>query len=92
MYSGKDFKKIRQNRAYSQAVVASDIISQSTYSKFENGIRDVDANIYLQLLERLNIPEEEFDYIRNDYYYGRKQNLIHTLFSLNYNHMDKLQA
>ena len=92
MYSGKDFKKIRKNRIYSQTEVTGNIISQSAYSKFETGIRDVDAGIYLQLLQRLNIPAEEFDYIRNDYNYGRKQNLIHTLFSTNYNHMENLHT
>lgn len=90
MYLGKDFKKIRNNRTSSQAEITSNIISQSTYSKFESGIRDVNANIYLQLLHRLNISSEEFEYVRNDYKYGRKQNLIHKLFSINYNHIENL--
>jgi len=90
MYLGKDLKKIRKNRTYSQKNITSSIISQSTYSKFEAGIRDVDASIYLQLLQRLNISGEEFDYVRNGYNYERKSNLIHTLFSLNYNHMGNL--
>ena len=67
-------------------------ISQSAYSKFETGIRDVDASVYLQLLQRLNIPAEEFEYVRNDYDYGRKQNLIHELFSIDYNHMENLHT
>ncbi|WP_313893199.1 helix-turn-helix transcriptional regulator [Psychrobacillus sp.] len=92
MYFGKEFRKIRQNRAYSQSEVASSIISQSAYSKFETGIRDIDASIYLQLLNRLNISAEEFDYVRNGYSYGRKQNLIHKLFSINYNHMELLRS
>ncbi|MEK4715896.1 helix-turn-helix domain-containing protein [Sporosarcina sp. FSL K6-5500] len=92
MHFGKDFKKIRKNRTYSQTELASGIISQSTYSKFEAGIRDVDARIYLQLLHRLNISAEEFDYVRNGYSYGRKQNLIHKFFSINYNHMEHLQS
>ena len=90
MNLGEDFKSIRKNRAYSQVKVASNIVSQSTYSKFEAGIRDVNACIYIQLLNRLNISAEEFNYIRNDYNYERKQNLIHTLFTLNYNHMESL--
>lgn len=90
MNLGKHLKGIRKSRACSQVDITRNIISQSTYSKFESGIRDVDANIYLQLLHRLNITEVEFDYIRNDYNYGRKQILIHTLFSLNYNHMESL--
>ncbi|MCM3722990.1 helix-turn-helix domain-containing protein [Solibacillus isronensis] len=90
MNLGNDLKSIRKNKTYSQVEVASNIISQSTYSKFEAGIRDVDASIYLQLLHRLNISAEEFDYIRNDYNYGRKQKLIHTLFSLDYNHIASL--
>lgn len=90
MYLGKDFKKIRNNRTSSQAEITSNIISQSTYSKFESGIRDVDASIYLQLLHRLNIPSEEFEYVRNGYKYGRKQNLIHKLFSIDYNHIENL--
>lgn len=81
MYFGKEFKKVRKNRTYSQTEVANSIISQSTYSKFEAGIRDIDASIYLQLLQRLNISAEEFDYVRNGYSYGRKQNLIHKSYS-----------
>lgn len=87
---GEYFKKIRNNRTYSQTEVASGIISQSSYSKFESGVRDVDASIYLQLLPRLNISSEEFEYVRNGYNYGLKQNLIHKLFSIDYNHMENL--
>lgn len=90
MLLGKDFKIIRQNRTYSQIKVTNDIISQSTYSKFEAGIRDIDASIYIQLLHRLNISAEEFDYVRNDYNYGQKQNIISNLFSINYNHIGKI--
>lgn len=90
MSLGKDFKRIRKNRTYSQMEVTKDIISQSTYSKFETGIREIDASIYIQLLHRLNISAEEFDYIRNDYSYGRKQDIIHRLFSIDYNHMGNL--
>ena len=85
MYFGKDLKSIRKNRTYSQMEVTNDIISQSTYSKFETGIRDIDARIYIQLLQRLNISAEEFDYVRNSYSYGRKQDIIHRLFSIDYN-------
>ncbi|WP_186673885.1 helix-turn-helix domain-containing protein [Sporosarcina sp. BP05] len=92
MSFGKDFKEIRKNRSYSQAEVASSITSQSTYSKFEAGIRDVDASIYLQLLHRLNISADEIDYIQNGYSYGQKQNLIHKLFSINYNHTEHLRS
>lgn len=90
MNLGDYFKRIRQNRTYSQVEVTRNIISQSAYSKFETGTRDIDASIYIQLLYRLNISAEEFDYIRNDYNYGQKQKLIHTLFSLDYNHMENL--
>lgn len=92
MYSGKHFKNIRNNRSYNQSEVSDDIISQSAYSKFETGKRDVDASVYLQLLQRLNIPAEEFDYVRNNYNYGLKQTFIHTLFSMNYNHMENLHT
>lgn len=90
MFFGKDFKSIRKNRTYSQMKVTNDIISQSTYSKFEAGIRDIDASIYIQLLYRLNIDVDEFDYVRNGYSYGRKQDIIHKLFSMDYNHMGNL--
>ena len=70
--------------------VTKDVISQSTYSKFEAGIREIDASIYIQLLHRLNISAEEFDYVRNSYSYGRKQDIIHQLFSISYNNIEKL--
>lgn len=70
--------------------VTNHIISQSAYSKFEAGIRDIDATIYIKLLQRMNISSDEFDYVRNDYSYGRKQNIIHSFFSLDYNHIGNL--
>lgn len=90
MCFGEDFKSIRKNRTFSQMEVTKDIISQSTYSKFEAGIREIDASIYIQLLHRLNISAEEFEYVRNSYSYGQKQDIIHRLFSIDYNHMGKL--
>lgn len=91
MHLGKYFKIIRKNRTYSQAALTNRIMSQSAYSKFEAGTRDVDATIYLELLHRLNISSEEFNYVRNDYKYEGKNELIYILFSLDYNKMDSLQ-
>lgn len=88
---GKDFKMIRKNRTYTQIEVTNGITTQSTYSKFEAGIRNIDASIYIQLLHRLNISSEEFDYVRNNYSFGRKRDIIHSLFSMKYNHVDNLK-
>lgn len=79
------------NRSYSQTEVSKGITSQSTYSKFEAETRDVNAMVYIQLLQRLNISSEEFDFISNNYSYNKKQDIIDELFSLKYNHVDYLK-
>lgn len=92
MSLGKHFKNIRKNRGFSQMVVSKEIISQGTYSKFEAEIRDIDASVFFHLLNRMNISLEEFEYIRNDYSYGEKQEIIHQFFKLNYNNIKEINV
>lgn len=91
MYLGKHFKDIRENKTYSQKQLTKGCISQSTYSKFESGIRNIDARVYTELLQRLNVSAEEFDYIKNGYKYGEKEWIINKFFSLDYNHIEGLK-
>lgn len=44
--TGKLFKAIRKNRALTQVEVARNLISQSTYSKFESGSQDISSGIF----------------------------------------------
>lgn len=59
MYLGEVVKRIRRNRGYSQVYVSKNIISQSTYSKFEAGVNNLEIDVYIQLLNNLNIDFEE---------------------------------
>lgn len=88
--TGKLFKAIRKNRALTQVEVARNLISQSTYSKFESGSQDISSGIFLELLNRLNLSVDEFQYISNNYNYGVKNNLIKEFFTLNYNNIRKI--
>lgn len=91
MSKSEIIKKVRKNRGFSQAYLVEGIISQGAYSKFEAGLRDLDTTVYLQILNRLNIPLDEFEFIQNDYSYGEKQTIIKTFFSMNYNNIEKLK-
>lgn len=88
---GTTLKGIRKNKNYTQIEVSKGITSQGTYSKYEANIRDVDTEVYIQLLDKLSISLEEFEYIHNNYSYGRKKEIIQLFFKLNYNNPDKLR-
>ncbi|WP_193768853.1 helix-turn-helix domain-containing protein [Metasolibacillus meyeri] len=92
MNRGTTLKEIRKNKNYTQIEVSQGITSQGTYSKYEANIRDVDTEVYIQLLDKLSISLEEFEYIHNNYSYGKKKEIIQLFFKLNYNNPDKLRS
>ncbi|MEB2300240.1 helix-turn-helix domain-containing protein [Lysinibacillus xylanilyticus] len=90
MNRGKTLKQIRKNKGLSQLILSKGIVSQSTYSKYEAGSVDVDAEKYIKLLNKLNISLEEFEYIHNDRIYRKKKDIIQQFFMLNHNDIEKL--
>ncbi|MGE7946010.1 helix-turn-helix domain-containing protein [Lysinibacillus sp. NPDC093688] len=90
MNRGKTLKQIRKNKGVSQLILSKGIVSQSTYSKYEAGRVDVDAEKYIKLLNKLNISLEEFEYIHNDRIYRKKKDIVQQFFMLNHNDIEKL--
>lgn len=60
---GKTIKDIRKNKGYTQVFTSRDIISQSSYSKFEKGESDINSVTFFKLLQRLELTTDEFFFL-----------------------------
>lgn len=84
-------KKIRLDKGMSQKDASKGYLSQSNYSKFENGIIDIPITAFQGVLSNLHMTLEEVLYIQNDYTYSTAEQLfreffttpVHNLTSLN---------
>lgn len=74
---GVDFKKIRENKSYTQQYVAQDAMARSTYTKFEMGNIVPTITKYFQILNNLDMTHEEFNYIHNDYQLKGKDAILY---------------
>lgn len=61
MGHGEFIKKIRQEKHLTQKVLAEGILSKNFLSKFERGESKITSEIFLNLLERLNVSLDEFE-------------------------------
>lgn len=91
MLNGKSIKKVRRNKGYTQKYVAENIISQSSYSKFEADQSDIHSTAYIQLLERLDMTVEEICFIDKGFKHEQAQKIINNFFSLPYNDVTALE-
>ncbi|WP_421103028.1 helix-turn-helix domain-containing protein [Sporosarcina psychrophila] len=91
MLNGNTIEKIRINKGYTQKYVAKDILSQSSYSKFEAELSDVHSIAYINFLDRLDMTLEEVRFINNDFKHGQVQQIINNFFSLPYNDVTALE-
>lgn len=73
-------KKIREGKGLSQAEVALGALSQSNYSKFENGLIDINSKAFIKILENLDLGLEELLFITNKYNYSKKENIYREFF------------
>ena len=92
MNLGNSFKEIRINKGYTQRYMANNILNQSSYSKIEKKSVDLTVTKYIQLLEKLDMEHEEFQFIANGYEYKSKAKLIKTFFNLKHNDANSLKA
>lgn len=65
---GLILKKIRQSKGLSLASVASNTVSKSQLSRFENGETDITLDKLLSVLKNLNVSLEEFIYMGNGFH------------------------
>lgn len=91
MTYGETLKIIRKNKGYSQQYLAKDILSQSSFSKFEHNQSDINFVAFHQLLERLNMTYNEFFFIHENFQRPPKAQLVKDFFSLQYNSESELQ-
>lgn len=87
---GSLVKKIRIEKGLSQKNICDGIMTQSSYSKFEKGKIDLLSYKYNNVLSKLEISHDEFQYILNGHNYPLKKRIIYDFFSLNYNNVSKL--
>src|SRR5690554_1757275 len=64
---GNSLRDIREALDLSQKQMAEGIMSQSNYSKVENGTVEISFTKMLEILDRLDMSLEEFVYINNQY-------------------------
>lgn len=90
MSMGKNFKKICNNKGYTQKYVAENIITQGSYSKFEDEQSDIKAETFLSILGKFYMSSSEFIFINNEYEYTEDEQILMNFFSLPYNDLDQL--
>jgi len=64
---GETFRKIREEKGYSMKQVAEGIVSISFLSKFERGDSDISLSLFVQLLDRLFLSFDEFEFLHLDH-------------------------
>lgn len=89
---GTAIKKIRKSRGLTQKFVGQGILSQAAFSKFEAGLTVIHSTAFLQILERLSMSFEEFEYVVNCYEYPPSKSIIRKFFNSPYNRAEDLEA
>ena len=82
---GETIKEIRTARGITQSELAGSLINRTTLSKIENSFEEPSYENATKLIKRLGITQIEFDYIRNDYQFNTKEQIIFDLFNIAYN-------
>lgn len=82
---GPDLKKIRENKGYTQEVVARNAMSRSTYTRFETEIITTTVPKYFQILNNLDMSHKEFSYIHNKYHLSDKEAILYQFNSVTTN-------
>ncbi|MEQ7140242.1 helix-turn-helix domain-containing protein [Enterococcus casseliflavus] len=77
--AGSIYKKIRKSKGLSQNEVCGTSISRTTLSKFENNKLSPSYDTMVYLLLQINMSEEEFQFVCNDFSYDLRDKII-TLF------------
>lgn len=82
---GETIKEIRTARGITQSELAGSLINRTTLSKIENSFEEPSYENATKLIKRLGITQIEFDYIRNDYQFNAKEQIIFDFFNIAYN-------
>ncbi|WP_419957995.1 helix-turn-helix domain-containing protein [Psychrobacillus psychrotolerans] len=89
---GNTINIIRQNKGYTQGYVSEGSMTQGAYSKFENLNAGIRINTFKEILDKLEVTFEEFEFIHNGYEYNVRDQLINRLFDLSYNNKQIMEG
>ncbi|MFP8918411.1 helix-turn-helix domain-containing protein [Enterococcus innesii] len=64
---GKTIKKIRKDKGLKQKDICQDIVTISYYSRIERGISLPTIDVFLKIIDNLNVSIEEFIFIHHNY-------------------------
>lgn len=86
---GETIQKIRKSRGITQAELTHNLFNRTTLSKIENSLEEPSYQNASQLIKRLGITQEEFDYIRNNYNLSTKEQIIYDTLNIAYNNQSQ---
>lgn len=78
--AGSIYKKIRKSKGLSQNEVCGTSISRTTLSKFENNKLSPSYDTMVYLLLQIDMSEEEFQFVCNDFSYDLRDEIISLFF------------
>lgn len=76
MCYGELFRQLRTDKKMTIVNVAKGILSIGQLSKFERGESNLSVSNFGQILERINVTVEEFDFLRNNYEHNSLNQLV----------------
>ena len=79
---GITIRKLRISRRITQQELANDLFDRSELSKIEHSELAVSYKNEIELIKRLSLTPDEFEYISNNYTLSFKRRLLHRFFEL----------
>lgn len=79
---GITIRKLRISRRITQQELANDLFDRSELSKIEHSELTVSYENEIELIKRLSLTPDEFEYISNNYTLSFKRRLLHHFFEL----------
>ena len=90
---GHIIKQIRTSKGLCQSDLAKySGTAQGNYSKFENGQIEMRATVFFKILDRLDIPLEEYKYISNEYNLSCKESILKKFFYVSHHDVESLES
>ena len=90
---GNTIRKLRVSRRITQEQLAKDLFNRSSLSKIEHEQLETSYENQIQLIRRLGLTPNEFEYICDNYHVNNKNQLLHRFFNLeDSSETDKVEA
>ncbi|WEV39097.1 helix-turn-helix transcriptional regulator [Lactobacillus sp. ESL0680] len=82
---GENIKDLRIARKITQTDLAKTLYTRSAISKIEHSNQDLLYENAKVILEKLGVSQTEFEYIRNNYSFTPKEDIIYSFLNITYN-------